>query len=216
MPWPAAGRRVGTAILAASIAAAIVPAIRTPVLRAAGRVLVAEDPIGRADVILVATGADGAGVLEAADLVQAGVASHVAVFSDPPDPVVDREFLRRGVAYEDAAARSIRQLHALGVGDVEQIPQPVAGTVDEGRALPQWCAARGLRSVVVVTTSDHSRRLRRLLRRSMEGGPTQVAVRPARHSPFDAAHWWQTRQGARIEVIELQKLVLDVLTHPLS
>jgi len=176
------------------------PAVRTAILRAAGQALVAEDPIGPADVIVVATGADGAGVLEAADLVHAGVAAHVAVFSDPPDPVVDGEFLRRGVPYEDSAAQSIRQLRALGLEEVEQIPRPVAGTEDEGRALPAWCAQRGLRSVVVVTTSDHSRRLRQLLRRSMGGGPVHVVVRPARYSQFDPGRWWQTRQGVRTEV----------------
>jgi hypothetical protein len=193
-----------------------VPAVRTPALRAAGGTLVAEDPLRPADVIVVATGADGAGVLEAADLVQGGVAARVAVFSDPPDPVVDREFLRRGIPYEDAAARSVRQLKALGVQEVEQIPRPVAGTEDEGRALPAWCEQRAFRSVVMVTTSDHSRRLRRVLRRSMRGHATTVAVRRARHSQFDPDRWWQSRQGVRTQLIELQKLLLDVALHPLS
>jgi hypothetical protein len=179
-------------------------------------VLVAEDPLAPADVIVIATGADGAGVLEAADLVHAGVATRVAVFSDPPDAVVDAEFLRRGVPYEDAAARSLGELRALGVDAVEQIPWPVAGSDEEGRALPEWCAQRHLRSVVVVTTSDHSRRLRRLLRRGMDGQGTHVTVRRARYSQFDPGRWWDTRQGVRTEVIELEKLLLDVVLHPIS
>jgi hypothetical protein len=67
----------------------------------------------------------------------------VAVFADPPDPVVDREFLRRGVPYEtrprapsDSSGPSGR--HAA----IEEIPRSVAGTEDEGRALPAWCAER--------------------------------------------------------------------------
>jgi hypothetical protein len=192
------------------------PAVRRPLLLAAGRALVADDALAPADVIVVSSGADGAGVLEAADLVQAGVARRVAVFADPPDPVVDREFLRRGVPYEDAAARSTRPLRALGVENVERIPRAVAGSDDEGRVLPEWCAQQGLRSVVLVTTADHSRRLRRVLRRNMNGSPTRVQVRAARHSPFDAARWWETRQGTRIQVIELQKLLWDVVRHPFS
>jgi hypothetical protein len=189
--------------------------LRYTALRAAGSALVASDGIAPADVIVVSTGADGAGVLEAADLVRSGVADRVAVFADPPDPVVDQEFLRRGVPYEDAAARSLRQLAALGIARIERIPRPVAGSDDEARLLPGWCAERGLRAVVVVTTADHSRRLRRLLARTMKGRATHVSVRPARYSPFDPARWWETREGVRTQVIETEKLALDVLLHPL-
>lgn len=209
-------RLAGAAALASATAVAVTPATRTPVLQAAGGALVAGDPVHAAEVVIVATGAGGAGALEAADLVKAGIAPRAAVFADPPDPVVDREFLRRGVPYEDAAARSLRQLRALGVAEAEIIPWPVTGTGQEALALREWCARRGLRSVVVVTTADHSRRLRRVLRRAMTGGATRVAVRPARHSQFDPDRWWHTRLGTRIQVIELQKLALDVVLHPLS
>jgi hypothetical protein len=209
-----AGLAAALALAGAGVAAT--PAARTPALQAAGGVLVAADPVEAAEIVIIATGADGAGVLEAADLVHAGVAPRAAVFADPPDPVVDREFLRRGVPYEDAAARSLRQLRALGVAEAEIIPWPVTGTGQEAAALREWCATRGLRSVVVVTTADHSRRLRRVLRRTMAGEATRVAVRPARHSQFDPERWWETRMGTRIQVIELQKLALDVVLHPLS
>jgi len=187
-----------------------------PLLRGAGALLVADDPLPKADVIVVATGSDGAGTLEAADLVKAGVAPLVAVFADPPDPVVDREFLRRGIPYEDAGARMLRQLRALGVTTVEEIPRAVAGTSDEGKVLPEWCDRRAFRAIVVVTTADHSRRLGRVLRRSMKGHDTVVAVRAARFSPFDPERWWESREGTRTQLIELQKLLLDVVTHPLS
>jgi hypothetical protein len=193
---------------------AAVPAFRTPVLRAAGRALVAEDALGPADMILVTTASDGAGVLEAADLVRAGVATRVAVFSSPMD-AADRELVRRGLPFEDDAARSVRYLRALGVTSVEAIPDAVAGTEDESRALPPWCDRKGLGSLVVVTTPDHSRRLRRVLHRFMRGHSTRVAVRVARYSQFDAEAWWQTRDGARIAIVEMQKLLADVLLHPL-
>jgi hypothetical protein len=209
-PW----QRALLAVMAVGLLSLAVPPVRMSVLRAAGRALVAGDALGPADVIVLASDSDGAGVLEAADLVSDGVATRVAVFEDPPDPVVDREFIRRGVPYENAAARSVRQLEALGVKHVEQIPRAVAGTEDEGRVLPEWCRSHQFRSVVVITTADHSRRLRRVLRRGMKGYGTRVIVRPARHSTFEPDAWWQTRGGIRIQVIELQKLILDVVLHP--
>jgi hypothetical protein len=205
---------VAAIVLLMSLIAGI-PTIREPILRGAGWALVAYDVLEPVDIIVVAADAGGAGVLEAADLVRGGIATRVAVFADPPDSV-DREFIRRGVAYEDAAARSARQLASLGVTAVEQIPKSVAGSHAANPALRDFCARHQLRSVVVVTVSDHSRRLSRMLRRTMKDQPTKIIVRPARHSPFDPDRWWRTREGIRTGIVELQKLFLDVVRHPMS
>lgn len=190
-------------------------AIRRPVLRAAGWALVISERVEPADVIVVSMDAEGAGVLEAADFVHSGVAARVAVFTEPPD-TVHREFIRRGVPYDDAAARSVRQLRALGVDTIDLIPRYVAGTEDEGPVLADWCDQHRFRSVVVVSTSDHSRRLRRVLHRSMKGHETKVTVRSARYSVFDPDRWWEARAGIRTELMELEKLLLDVVRHPIS
>jgi hypothetical protein len=130
------GRWAAVLLVVALSGAAVfsISAIRRPILRAAGWALVLNEHVEPADVIVVASDADGAGVLEAADLVHSGVTTRVAVFADPPD-AVDREFIRRGLPYEDAAARSFRQLRALGVDTIDYIPRNVAGTEDEGRVL---------------------------------------------------------------------------------
>jgi len=175
--------------------------------------LVSDDPVRPADAIVIAIDAGGAGVLEAADLVHDGIASHVALFADPPVEV-DREFIRRGVAYEDGADRDARRLRALNVASVEQIPRRVAGTEDEGLVLPDWCDRHHLRTVVVVTSADHSRRLRRVLRRAMKGRRITVIVRRARYSEFDPDCWWRSRAGIRTEIVEFEKLLLDVARHP--
>ena len=187
--------------------------IRRSILRAAGWALVVNEPVEAADVIVLAFNSDFAGMLEVSDLVHSGVATRVAVFADPPD-IVDREFIRRGIPYLDAAARSIRQLRTLGVDTIEEIPRSVPGTEDIGRVLPGWCDQKGLRSVVVVSPSDHSRRLRRVLHRSMKGHQTRVTVRSARYLEFDPDRWWESHGGIRTEVEELEKLLFDVARHP--
>jgi len=97
--------------------------------------------------------------------------------------VVDLEFIRRGIPYEGAAARSFRQLRALGVDTIDHIPRYVAGTEDEGPVLADWCDQHRFRSVVVVSSSDHSRRLRRVLHRSMK--PALSGDRVPRTQPGD-------------------------------
>ena len=100
---------VVVALAAAAIAA--IPSVREPVLRAAGWALVVNEPVAPADIIVVSLDSGGAGALEAADLVQSGIATRVAVFTDPPSGE-DHEFIRRGLPYEDEAARQIRQLRS--------------------------------------------------------------------------------------------------------
>jgi hypothetical protein len=212
--WPSWSVILAALVLAALAMVAIRP-VREPVLRAAGWALVVNnEPLAPTDMIVLAVDSGGAGALEAADLVQSGVSKRVGVFEDPPSGE-DFEFIRRGLPYEDAGARQIRQLKMLGVTDVVRIPK-VDGTQSEGQVLPQWSDEQHLRSIVVVATKDHSRRLQRVLDRAMKGHPTQVTVRTARYSDFDPDRWWQTRGGVRIEIVELQKLLLDFVLHPLS
>ena len=198
----------------AAFAIVAIRSLREPVLRAAGWALVVNEPVASADIIVLSLDSGGAGALEAADLVQSGVSKRVAVFSDPPSGE-DHEYIRRGLPYEDAAAREIRQLKSLGVTDVVQISR-VDGTEGEGKVLPPWCDEHQLRSIVVVAAKDHSRRLRRVFDRVMKGHPTRVTVHPEQYSSFDPDRWWETRANVRTEIVELQKLLLDVVLHPMS
>jgi hypothetical protein len=192
-----------------------VPDARRPLLQSAGRWLVADDPLEAADAIVVSVDAKGAGVLEASDLVRAGFAPRVAVFADPPKRS-DQEFTKRGLQSFDAATLSTLQLQAMGVAVVERIPILVAGTEDEGAVLLGWCDRHGFRSVIFVSTADHSRRTRRVLQRAVAGHPTRVLVRFSRYSDFDPNTWWSTRDGLRTGIVEFEKLLLDVLRHPFS
>jgi uncharacterized SAM-binding protein YcdF (DUF218 family) len=199
---------------AASAGALVVPSFRLPFLEAVGLILASDSPLETADIIIVGVGTEGAGVLEAADLVQAGVASRVAVVAEPADPV-DQEFARRGMASDDAASRAIRRLRALRIENVERLPFVATGTEDEGRLLAGWCSQRQIRSAVVVTTRDHSRRLGRVLRRSTRNS-AEIMVRGSRYSAFDPDQWWRSRAGIRIAIIEIQKLAFDMVRHPVS
>src|SRR6266446_5153867 len=202
-------------VAAAAAAIVAIPSVREPLLRAAGWALVVNQPVAPADLIVVSLDSAGAGALEAADLVQSGIATRVAVFTDPQSGE-DHEFIRRGLPYDDASARQIRQLKWLGVMDIVEIPRTEAGTEGEGQVLPSWCEQHQFRSIVFVAARDHSRRARRVLDRAMKGHPVRVAVQPARYSSFDPDQWWKTHGGVRTEMVELQKLLLDLVLHPMS
>jgi hypothetical protein len=197
-------------------ASIVISPIRHLILRTAGWALVVNDRVEPADAIVVTVDAQAAGVLEAADLVHDGVAVRVAVFGESPDAVVEKEFIRRGVAYENAAARSVRYLHALGVDNVELISPYVAGSEAAAPVLASWCDQHRFQAIILVTTSDHSRRVRRMVHRSIKGHSTTIMIRTAHYSFFDPDRWWQSRRGVRTEVVELEKLLSDIVRHPIS
>jgi len=201
------------ALVAAGVVA--VPSVREPVLRAAGWALVVNGPVAPADIIVLSLDSGGAGALEAADLVQSGIATRVAVYADPPSGE-DHEFIRRGLPYEDAAARQIDQLKWLGVTDVVQIPRADAEPESVVEVLPAWCDQHRFRSIVFVANREYSRWLQRVLDRVMKGHSTRITVQPSRYSGFDPDQWWKTRTGVRIAIVELQRLVLEVLLHQIS
>jgi hypothetical protein len=189
-----------------------VPVSRHALLRQAGWMLVAQDPPRKADIIVVSTDSLAAGILEAGNLIAAGYASRVALFERAPSPLQD-ELKRRGLPHVDLQASSLELLHALGIGAIEMIPA-VVGTNDEGVVLQKWCAANGIHSVLFVSVADHSRRTRRVLGRALAQHGIAVTVRWARFSQFDPDSWWQNRNGQRVEIMESQKLLVDVLRHP--
>lgn len=190
-------------------------AVWRPVLRALGWALVVDDPIVASDILAVPVWAGEAGALEAGDLVRAGIGAKVVVVPASPTRA-EREMTRRGIAYDNAAARMTALLLSLGVRAVERFPDAADGTESEGELLARWCDANAFRSLIVVSTPDHARRLRRVLRRAMRGRRVRVSVRSTRYANFNPDNWWQTRDGSRTGLVELQKLILDLARHPFS
>lgn len=214
-PQPAIRWLLALVILALMLAMSAVPAVRHSILRAAGHALVKSDPLSHADVIVIAADAGGAGVLEAADLVREGLATRIALFAHQPVPA-DQELARRGAPTVDPTALTVQQLHALGVrATIEQIPGLVSGTTDEGAILGLWCREHSIRTLMFVSTPDHSRRARRVLNRALAHFGTRVLVHASHYAEFNPDTWWQTRDGRRTELTESEKLLLDIVRHPL-
>ena len=186
---------------------------RTTILTTLGHGLVVDERIETADVIVVASDTDGAGTLEAADLIHQGVASRVAIFSDPPDGI-DAEFNRRGIPWKSGCPIHSGATIPWRYRDRKDSSNSGRNRGRRPRACLTGAICTNVKSIVVVSSRDHSRRLSRVLRRAMKGHSTRVMNRAARYSQFDPDHWWESRGGVRTTIIEYQKLFLDLGTAP--
>ena len=203
-------------VVLALVLLAAIPSTRFFFLRIPARALVIPEPaVKPVDVIVLTVDAYRPATLDAADLVHRGIATRVAVFSEPPD-LSTQELIRRGVKYPDQEAVVISYLNDLGIHNVESIPTPVTGSEREGTVLPAWCERNHIRSLILVVGTDHARRVNRIMRRGFKGHNTTVTVYPTRYSDLNPEAWWNTRRDSREVIVEFEKLMLDVIRHPLS
>lgn len=89
------------------------------------------------------------------------------------------------------------------------LPRQTASTYEEALALREYAEARGLASLLVVTSGYHSRRALWTFGRVFRGSAVRVrlaAVEPGRQTPSRAL-WWLTPGGWRTVALEYPKLV---------
>lgn len=184
-----------------------------PTLRSLGSLLIVTDSVQQANIAVMTSDAGLDGALELADLFADHTVPRVGVLAPDPTPA-DLEFTRRGIQLEDWA----QILTKLGVpaSALVLIPAGEGGTTEGTAALAGWCFANGIHRVLVVTGSSHSRRVQRALRRSFQQRGPVVLVHTPRSDPFRPLDWWEDRTTLRLGLIELEKLLLDYLRHPLD
>jgi uncharacterized SAM-binding protein YcdF (DUF218 family) len=203
-------RRVLLAVRRLALAAILALISATAVfLPFAGRYLVREDPLARADAIFVLDGTRAERWMEAVDLYKAGYASVIAL---SPGRTEDAEVIlrARGIRYPTNASLARDAMVQMGV-NASAIVLPdrsVDNTGQEAEMLRDLAAARGWRNVLVITSKYHSRRAGFAFRREFHGSSIAVRMRITRYDVSDPAHWWRHRADVRYVLSELQKLIV--------
>lgn len=180
-----------------------------PLAWAAADWLVVETEPSHADALVVLGGASTyqERAEYAARLFAGGFAPRVVLTDDGQRGGWSQAEQRNPFFVERAAA----VLRGAGVPDasVETLPQKTASTYEEARALRAYAEARGVRSLLVVTSGYHTRRAGWTLGRAFEGSGVRVslaAVPPGGQTPARGL-WWLSPAGWRTVGLEYPKLV---------
>ena len=175
----------------------VAPLAARPALRALGRLVVAEDPAGPADLAVLSNAAAKASALEAVRLWQAGAVQRIVVAPWQPEPL-DARLAALGVRPQRPEELVEAVLRAGGVPPdrIVRLPVPSNGTRTELLALAALLRTTpAAPSVLYITARSHTARARWLARRALPG--TDVRVRSSAEDAFDAESWWRHRQQAR-------------------
>jgi|SRR5580704_12987560 uncharacterized SAM-binding protein YcdF (DUF218 family) len=192
-------RLIAAVILLALFAAAIVA------FRGAGRWLVREDALTHADALVVLSGGMPYRAMAAAHYFESGYASEVWV-TRPEGPFEQLNEL--GIHYvgdEDYSRQILIHLHVPET-DIRILPGTVIDTEQEVEEIARELRTTGKTSVIIVTSPEHTRRVRALWDK-LADGDLKVIVRAAPEDPFDAGHWWRNTRDAFSVVREMLGLM---------
>jgi len=173
------------------------------------RWLIVREPLDHADAIVVLSGSATLSerVRQAARLYAEKRAPKILLTTDNLQGGWSRSEQRNLYFYEIA----IRQLNRLGVPpeSIELVTPPVTSTWDEATVLRDYAKTHNLRSILIVTSSYHSRRALFTFRNLLADSDVQVGIDPVEtgiQTPRPAT-WWLHIRGWQLVLVEYLKLI---------
>jgi len=162
-----------------------------------GQWLVVQDPLVRADAIVILSGHLPDRALEAARLYDAGYAPQVWI-SRPLSPADELKEMKIFYLGEDFYNEKILLAKGVPVDAIRILEQPSANTEMEVRQIREFLQQNNASNVIIVTSKPHTRRVRAVWDKIV-GSDTHAIVRFANDDPYDGAHWWRhTHDGLSV------------------
>lgn len=177
-----------------------------------GSFIAREDPLQKADAILVLAGSQINRQLEGADLYLAGYSARLILSQDSGEEALEA-LAARGVAFATDVERARDTLLQLGIPrDALLVPPRIhTNTAAEAITLRELAVAQGWRRVIVVTSRYHLRRARFAFRRELRGTGVDVLMRGTRYEGMHPNEWFKHRRDIREIVAEMPRLVAYVM-----
>jgi uncharacterized SAM-binding protein YcdF (DUF218 family) len=159
-----------------------------------GRWLVVEDPLEKAQAIVVLSGRMPIRAMEAAQIYREGYAPKVWL-THSAEPGASLEAM--GISYVGEDTYNMRVLMHEGVpaNDIRVLEPAIVNTADEVAAISEALRESKGETVILVTTKVHTRRVRILWNR-LATGRGRALVRAASDDPFEPRRWWRTTSDA--------------------
>ena len=175
----------------------------------AASALVVRPTLPRADALVVLAGSSTyvERTHRAAQLFAEGVSARIVLTNDNLRGGWSAS-QERNLLFVELAAEELKR-HGVPGEKIEIVPGAVTSTYDEIRRVREYSAARGLRSILIVTSAYHSRRawwtVRQVFRDSNIAVGLEV-VAPGEQTPRPAT-WWLHRFGWKLVPGEYVKMI---------
>jgi uncharacterized SAM-binding protein YcdF (DUF218 family) len=170
-----------------------------------GRWLIVEDPLEKAQAIVVLSGGMPMRAQEAGRLYNAGLAPQVWLTRsvEPADSLQKMHIAYIGEDFFDAR---ILMHEGVPSNAILVLEPAITNTAGEIRGIVAELERSKAETVIIVTTKAHMRRVRTLWR-ALSSGRGRAIVRGASTDPFAPDHWWRSTSDAMDVVREILGLL---------
>jgi uncharacterized SAM-binding protein YcdF (DUF218 family) len=201
-------RRLTLGLLVAACLGVALACFRVSILTGLAQAWVVNDPVSKADAIVILGGGLENRPFAAAKLFHDGAAPRILYMNVKLTPAEEL-----GVTMSEGEVTH-RILLNKGVPDtaMTMIGSGVASTYDESKAVEAWIEKSGAKSIIITTDVFHTRRVRWLFGKELRSTKAEihvVAVDPRRYKITD---WWQHEEG----VIAFQNEIIKFLYYRLK
>jgi uncharacterized SAM-binding protein YcdF (DUF218 family) len=176
------------------------------VLGAAGRYLIADDPLAHAELVFPLSEDLLLTVPEASRLYHEGLAPRILLTRGPTE-AGRADLLRRGIRVPDAYDTSLTILEGTRVPReaIQTVEEPANDLVAEAEVVARFLNEHSARTLIVVTPKRRSTRAMKAFRAALGPG-IRLIMHPVPGDPFDPTTWWRDRKDRREVVSEFQAL----------
>jgi len=198
------------------LAAICLYVFRAQYLPYAGRYLVVEDKLEKANAMFVFGGSIPNRIIEAAEIYKDGFAPLI-IISKYPEP--------EGYKYLRDIDISLPEGHDINKSIAIQMGIPEnnllvteyrnTSTFEEILRLVQFCRENNFKKVILVSSKSHTRRISRIFS-GISDGQIKGIVRYSRFDGYNPDQWWQDRNSLRQTVFEYQKLLHHMLVDRIN
>lgn len=188
-------------LIAVAVAIAVVLyAGRTALLQAVGDFLTVNDPLERADAIIVLSGNGPDRIGTSVALLREGFGRVLIVSGGPYE-------LRRGRSRNSAHVMRDEAIAAGAPPEQILLDDRATSTHENAVGSARVMKEHGLRSAIVVTSPYHARRAGLVFSRVFRAQGLSLRVRSAEISFFQARRWWTRHRDRQLVVREYVKLL---------
>ncbi len=163
-----------------------------------GRWLVVEDPLEKAQAIVVLSGRMPMRAMEAAKLYREGYAPKVWL-THSTEPGATLGAMQIAYVGEDFYNLRVLMHEGVAVDDIRVLDPPIINTADEISTVSGALEEEKTKSVIIVTSKVHTRRVRILWNR-LASRRALAIVRAVSDDPFEPRRWWST-SGDALDVV---------------
>ncbi len=164
---------------------------REPLLRWFATSLIVEDPLQKADAMVVLSGGGYDRGNEAVKILNAGYTSKVICTGG--NPVIELRVFGIDTLESDMTTANLKR---QGIPDsiITELRDGTS-TKEESELIAHYCKQHQLKKIMIVSSKLHTHRVQEVFKNKLKKQGIEVIVRGAPSSRFDELKWWQDEDG---------------------